>query len=147
VITSPPYPNEKDYTRTTRLESVILGFLKNKRELRALKQQLVRSNTRGVYKLDDDDRVITQNTEIRKLAEEIERRRIQLGKTSGFERVYARVTKLYFGGMARHLSDLRKVLKPGARLAYVVGDQASYPSNDTYWAATCRPGKLPWIHG
>jgi len=22
VITSPPYPNEKDYTRTTRLESV-----------------------------------------------------------------------------------------------------------------------------
>jgi len=27
VFTSPPYPNEKDYTRTTRLESVILGFI------------------------------------------------------------------------------------------------------------------------
>lgn len=26
VITSPPYPNEKDYTRTTRLESVLLGL-------------------------------------------------------------------------------------------------------------------------
>lgn len=26
VITSPPYPNEKDYTRTTRLESVLLDF-------------------------------------------------------------------------------------------------------------------------
>jgi hypothetical protein len=26
VITSPPYPNEKDYTRTTRLETVLLGF-------------------------------------------------------------------------------------------------------------------------
>ena len=126
MITSPPYPNEKDYTRTTRLESVILGFLTDKHELRALKQQLMRSNTRSVYKRDDDDRVITQNTEIRKLAEEIERRRIQLGKTSGFERMYARVTKLYFGGMARHLSELRKVLKPGACLAYVVGDQASY---------------------
>ena len=47
-------------------------------------------------------------------------------KTSGFEKLYARVTKLYFGGMARHLSELTKVLKPGARLAYVVGDQASY---------------------
>ncbi len=126
VITSPPYPNEKDYTRTTRLESVILGFLKDKRELRALKQQLVRSNTRSVYKRDDDDHLIAQNAEIRQLAEEIERRRIQLGKTSGFERMYARVTKLYFGGMARHLAELRKVLKPGARLAYVVGDQASY---------------------
>jgi hypothetical protein len=126
VITSPPYPNEKDYTRTTRLESVILGFLRNKRELRALKQQLVRSNTRSVYKHDDDDHAVAQHAEIHQLVEEIERRRIQLGKTSGFERLYARVTKLYFGGMARHLSDLRKVLKPGARLAYVVGDQASY---------------------
>lgn len=28
--------------------------------------------------------------------------------------------------MARHLADLRTVLRPGARLAYVVGDQASY---------------------
>lgn len=28
--------------------------------------------------------------------------------------------------MARHLSGLREVLKPGAHLAYVVGDQASY---------------------
>ena len=104
----------------------MLGFIKNKRELRALKQQLVRSNTRSVYKRDDDDRLISENSEIHRIAEEIEQRRIQLGKTSGFERMYARVTKLYFGGMARHLSDLRKVLKPGARLAYVVGEQASY---------------------
>ncbi|MCL6432262.1 MAG: hypothetical protein K6V36_15615 [Anaerolineae bacterium] len=28
--------------------------------------------------------------------------------------------------MARHLAELRTVLRPGARLAYVVGDQASY---------------------
>jgi hypothetical protein len=28
--------------------------------------------------------------------------------------------------VARHLDDLRTVLRPGARLAYVVGDQASY---------------------
>jgi DNA modification methylase len=126
VITSPPYPNEKDYTRTTRLESVILGFIKNKRELRALRQQLVRSNTRSVYKRDDDDRLIPENSEIRKIAERIEQRRVQLGKTSGFERMYTRVTMLYFGGMARHLEDLRRVLKPGTKLAYVVGDQASY---------------------
>ena len=40
--------------------------------------------------------------------------------------MYARVTRLYFGGMARHLAELRSALRPGARLAYVVGDQASY---------------------
>ncbi len=54
VITSPPYPNEKDYTRTTRLESVILGFIKNRQDLRNLKYNLLRSNTRNVYVSDDD---------------------------------------------------------------------------------------------
>jgi len=126
VITSPPYPNEKDYTRTTRLESVILGFISSKEQLRAMKQTLVRSNTRNVYKGDDDDRWIAEHPEILALADEIERRRIALGKTSGFERMYGRVTRLYFGGMARHLAGLRAVLRPGAQLAYVVGDQASY---------------------
>ncbi len=126
VITSPPYPNEKDYTRTTRLESVILGFLRNKADLRELKSQLVRSNTRGVYRTDTDHELVEGNGEIQRIAEAIEQRRIELGKTSGFERMYPRVTRLYFGGMARHLAQLRRVLKPGARLAYVVGDQASY---------------------
>jgi DNA modification methylase len=126
VITSPPYPNEKDYTRTTRLESVLLGFISTKEELQAVKKGLVRSNTRSVYKLDDDHKWVKGHPEIDRIASEIEERRIQMEKTSGFERMYARLTKLYFGGMARHLAELRKVLRPGAHLAYVVGDQASY---------------------
>jgi DNA modification methylase len=126
VITSPPYPNEKDYTRTTRLESVLFGFINSKEELRELKKRLVRSNTRGIYKSDDDDKGVSEFPEIQRIAEAIEKRRIELGKDSGFERMYARATKLYFGGMAQHLSELRKVLRPGAQLAYVVGDQASY---------------------
>jgi len=126
VITSPPYPNEKDYTRTTRLETVLLGLANNRKELRALKQKLLRSNTRNVYKNDDDHLWVESFPKIKQLAEQIEARRIELGKTSGFERLYSRVTTLYFGGMARHLADLRRVLCPGARLAYVVGDQASF---------------------
>ena len=69
---------------------------------------------------------MADHAEIQDLAIEIERRRVALGKTSGFERLYAVVTKLYFGGMARHLAELRPFLKPGAYLGYVVGDQASY---------------------
>ena len=126
VITSPPYPNEKDYTRTTRLESVLLGFINNKEELRNLKKRLVRSNTRGIYKGDDDDQWVSDFPEIQRIADEIEKRRIELGKDSGFERLYSRAAKLYFGGMARHLTELRNILRPGAQLAYVVGDQASY---------------------
>ena len=126
VITSPPYPNEKDYTRTTRLESVVLGLIRDNRDLRRLKQGLLRSNTRGVYKMDADDVMVAGHPEIQEIARAIEERRVRLGKTSGFERLYPRVTTLYFGGMMRHLASLRPALRPGARLAYVVGDQASY---------------------
>lgn len=126
VVTSPPYPNEKDYTRTTRLESVLLGFIRNKADLRSLKQGLLRSNTRNVYKADTDDIWISHHPEIQRIAQAIEDRRISLGKTSGFEKLYHRAVKLYFGGMAKHLADLRPVLRPGAQLAYVVGDQKSY---------------------
>ena len=126
VITSPPYPNEKDYTRTTRLESVILGFVSNRQDLREMKKTLLRSNTRGVYKNDEDDKYVNNIPEIQQIAKKIEERRVELGKTSGFERMYARVTKLYFGGMATHLEQLKESLAPGAQLAYVVGDQASY---------------------
>jgi hypothetical protein len=126
VVTSPPYPNEKDYTRATRLESVVLGLVRTRAELRALKQGLVRSNTRGVYAADDDDRFVAGHGEIQRLATAIEARRVALGKTSGFERLYHRVTRLYFGGLYRHLAGLAAALRPGARLAYVVGDQGSF---------------------
>jgi len=126
VITSPPYPNEKDYTRTTRLESVILGFINSKEELRKLKKTLLRSNSRGIYKGDDDDKYVKGFTEIQSIAVEIEKRRLELGKTSGFEKLYHKVTTLYFGGIAKHLIELQSILKPGAQLAYVVGDQASF---------------------
>ncbi len=126
VFTSPPYPNEKDYTRTTRLESVLLDFLKTKTDLKIQKQQFLRSNTRNVYKSDDDDRWIQNFDSVMNLASAIENRRIELEKTSGFEKLYARVTKLYFGGIVRHLMALRSGLRPGAYLGYVVGDQASY---------------------
>jgi hypothetical protein len=126
VITSPPYPNEKDYTRSTRLESVLLGFITTKQDLRALKSGLLRSNTRNTFVGDDDDTFIRDIPSVIQVADEIEEKRKALGKTSGFERLYHRVTRLYFGGMYRHLAALFSRLRPGARCAYVVGDQMSY---------------------
>lgn len=126
VITSPPYPNEKDYTRITRLESVLLGFINNRKDLRSFKNNLLRSNTKNVYKGDEDYKWIEDNERIQDLAKTIEDKRIELGKTSGFEKLYHKVVTLYFGGMARHLDELKPKLKKGAQLAYVVGDQASY---------------------
>lgn len=126
VITSPPYPNEKDYSRTTRLESVILGFINTRDDLRNIKKGFIRSNSKNVYRSDNDAQYISNIGSINKLSNEIEERRLELGKTSGFEKLYASVVKQYFGGMARHLSELKPYLRNGASLAYVVGDQASY---------------------
>ena len=126
VFTSPPYPNEKDYTRTTRLESVVLGYINNKEDLRRYKNNLLRSNTRNIYISDDDEKYIRNNKRIMNLSKAIENKRIELGKTSGFEKYYHRVVELYFGGIYCHLMGLKKHLSHNAHLAYVVGDQASY---------------------
>lgn len=126
VITSPPYPNEKDYSRTTRLESVLLGFINSKEQLRSVKKQFIRSNTKNVYSTDSDSQYIANISSIMELSRSIEEKRIALNKTSGFEKLYSSVVKLYFGGMAKHFQELKSVLAKNARLAYVVGDQASY---------------------
>lgn len=126
IITSPPYPNEKDYSRTTRLESVLLGFINSKEQLRSVKKRFIRSNTKNVYKADSDFQYVANINSITELSRSIEEKRIELNKTSGFEKLYSRVVKLYFGGMAKHFQELKPLLAPNAKLAYVVGDQASY---------------------
>jgi len=126
VITSPPYPNEKDYTRTTRVESIIVGLLRDRCSLRQVKESLLRSNTRNVFVDDTDGKEVTEFRSIQNVCKQIESRRIELNKDSGFERLYHKVVAHYFGGMRRHLRSLRPKLRRGARMAYVVGDQLSF---------------------
>lgn len=126
VITSPPYPNEKDYTRTTRVESLLLGFTADRALLRNMKNTLLRSNTRNVFVADTDSEQVSEFKSIRLVCEAIESRRVELNKTSGFEKLYHKVVAHYFGGMRRHLRALYPKLKRRAKLAYVVGDQLSF---------------------
>jgi hypothetical protein len=126
VITSPPYPNEKDYTRTTRGESIIVGLLRDRPSLRQVKESLLRSNTRNIFVQDSDADEVKEFPSIQEVCRQIEQRRIELNKDSGFERLYHKVVAHYFGGMRRHLRALRPRLRKGARLAYVVGDQLSF---------------------
>ena len=126
VITSPPYPNEKDYTRTTRVESILLGLVTDKVSLREVKESLLRSNTRNIFVDDTDGVEVKEFASIQLVCQAIEKRRVELGKDSGFERLYHKVVSHYFGGMRRHLRVLRPKLNRRARLAYVVGDQLSF---------------------
>lgn len=126
VITSPPYPNEKDYTRTTRVESILLRLVADKAGLREMKESLLRSNTRNIFVTDNDGDEVAEFASIQKVCRAIEARRIELNKDSGFERLYHKVVSHYFGGMRRHLRALYPKLRRKARLAYVVGDQLSF---------------------
>lgn len=126
VITSPPYPNEKDYTRTTRVESILLRLMTDKPSLRGVKETLLRSNTRNIFAGDQDAEEVKEFPSIQRICQEIENRRVALKKESGFERLYHKVVAHYFGGMRRHFRALRPKLRRDARLAYVVGDQLSF---------------------
>jgi DNA modification methylase len=126
IITSPPYPNEKDYTRSTRLESVLLGFIKDKHDLRLMKESLLRSNSRNIYVSDSDGNFVTQFDSIEKIANDIEEKRVSLNKSSGFEKQYHKIVRHYFGGMYLHFKNLKPYLSSNAKLAYVVGDQMSF---------------------
>src|SRR5947208_5245465 len=85
VITSPPYPNEKDYTRTTRVDSIIVGLLRDCQSLRQVKESLLRSNTRNIFVEDTDSDEVSEFRNIQAVCKKIEQRRIELEKDSGFE--------------------------------------------------------------
>jgi DNA modification methylase len=124
VITSPPYPTEKDYTRQTRLELIFLGFIHDRQSLQRVKRAMVRSHSKGIYKADDDGQWVAGIPEVRAIADEL-REKIK-EKTYGFAKLYPRIIEEYFGGMHRHLQSLKKVLRAEGRCAYVVGDQRTY---------------------
>lgn len=124
VITSPPYPTEKDYTRQTRLEMVFLGYVYNRKSLQRIKKSMVRSNSKGVYKADTDGQEVADVAEVQAIANEL--RAKVANKTYGFAKLYPRIIEEYFGGMNRHLVSLWKTLHSGGEGAYVVGEQRTY---------------------
>jgi DNA modification methylase len=124
VITSPPYPTEKDYTRQTRLELVFLGHVYDRKSLRRIKNAMIRSHSKGIYKADSDGRYVKEIPEVQAIADEL--REKVASKTYGFAKLYPRIIEEYFGGMHRHLVSLLSVLRERGRCAYVVGDQRTY---------------------
>lgn len=122
-ICSPPYPTEHDYTRNSRLELAFLGRVTDTDTLRTIKKSMIRSHTKGIYKDDRDDESAKEYKAVTRL---VSRLRKEVGAARGFVGLYPDVVAHYFGGMKRHFQDLKSLLLPNARCAYVVGDQSSY---------------------
>jgi len=126
VITSPPYPVDKDYTRITRLELSILDLVSNIEDVRKIKKKMVRSSTRQVYKEDNEKHKILEITEVFNISNEIRARCKRDGDTSGFSKVYPKLVEEYFGGMYSHFESLYPLLKRGAKSYYLIGDSRSF---------------------
>lgn len=124
VITSPPYPAEKDYSRQTRLELVFLGYVYDRESLQSVKKAMIRSNTKGIYKSDNDSKIVRNIPEILKITNELNKKTAK--RTDGFSQLYSKVIEEYFGGMFFHLKSLYSVLATNGICAYVVGDQRTY---------------------
>jgi hypothetical protein len=92
--------------------------------LRAIKQKMLRSHTKGIYKGDSDKTLVENNRSIQRIARKLEVK--AKTKNHGFAPLYSTVIVEYFGGMKRHLRGLKFMLESGAKCAYVVGDQSAY---------------------
>jgi DNA modification methylase len=126
MITSPPYPGDHEYTKHTRLELIFRGYATNIPEFRTIKRRMLRGSTTNLYN-DDFDREPVQDMEsIRDVTNLIQERLEHDGATSGFEKLYTKLVWEYFGGMYKTLSQCRRVLRPGGKIALLVSDSHAF---------------------
>lgn len=119
IITSPPYPNDLEYTRQTRLELYLLGFVKNMNDIQKLKRTMIKGSTKLIYKEDNWSVHIKKFKTIQKVANKIGM--ALFDKNWGFD--YPRMIREYFGSMYICLKEFYKIMKKGSYNLQVVGDQ------------------------
>ena len=115
-VTSPPYLNSFDYTDVYRPELFLGKFVKNNKELYALRMQTVRSHVQANWEdpTEDDFGVLYQSSfsEIKDQKESLWDKRIPM------------MIQAYFEDMKHILSSLLKIANPGAQLWLVVSTSA-----------------------
>lgn len=124
VLTSPPYLSDHDYSRMTRLELIFSGYVTSAKQLRRLKQRLLRSSSKNVYKGDHAAEQVERFASVRNAIQAVAERGAE--HRSGFARVYPKLIGEYFGGMHKHFKELARVMRPGGKAVYIVSDQSSF---------------------
>jgi hypothetical protein len=120
VVTSPPYPNDMEYVHQTRLELAFLRFAQGKRELGALKRQMISSSVKLVYRENEyQGRLICDSPLAVDVVAQLEAAR---NKSWGWNA--AAMAAHYFGGMRLMMRQALEALRPGGHLLLVVGDSS-----------------------
>ena len=119
IITSPPYPNDLEYTRQTRLELYLLEFVKEMNDVQQIKRKMVKGSTKLIFKESNSEQFIRQFHEIQVVSDKIYEQ--TKDKNWGFD--YPRMVREYFGDMYLCMKEFYELLKPNANFLQVVGDQ------------------------
>jgi len=119
IISSPPYPNDLEYTRQTRLEMFLLDFVKNLNDVQKIKKNMVKGSTKLIFKESASAIYVEKFKSVQEVANNIAR--ALDNKNWGWD--YSRMIKEYFGDMYLAMKEFRTILKPNAYALLVVGDQ------------------------
>ncbi|MGI6405473.1 MAG: DNA methyltransferase [Syntrophaceticus sp.] len=119
IITSPPYPNDLEYTRQTRLELYLLDFVMNMDDVQSIKRQMVRGSTKLIYKDDTTVDYVAKYDSVQAISRKIHEK--TKDKNWGFD--YPRMVKEYFGDMFLCLKEFYPLMKKDSTFMLVVGDQ------------------------
>lgn len=127
VITSPPYANNYDYADALRLEQIVLGDIEGWKDLRPLRDILVKSATQNVGRWNAENALESRLLapiidELFPVYEELS----EVRKGRGGNKAYHTMLTGYFYDNAQIFRALRKKTATGARVCYVVGDSAPY---------------------
>lgn len=119
IVTSPPYPNDLEYTRQTRLELYLLDFVKEMNDIQQIKRTMVKGSTKLIFKESNSENYIAKFKDIQVVSDKIYEQ--TKDKNWGFD--YPRMVREYFGDMYLCMKEFYDLLKPQAHFLQVVGDQ------------------------
>lgn len=119
IITSPPYPNDLEYTRQTRLEMYLLDFVKNMDEVKQIKKKMVKGSTKLIFKESSSEVFALKFKDVKIVSDKIYEQ--TKDKNWGFD--YPRMVREYFGDMYLCLKEFYPLMKKNAHFLLVVGDQ------------------------
>ncbi|MBI3740346.1 MAG: hypothetical protein HY257_01150 [Chloroflexi bacterium] len=132
-FTSPPYLNNYDYADRTRLETYFNGFASSWGEITdKVRTQLIISATtqinRNQYSVEDifSDKVKAIDSELARELQTKVTRLSHLRMEHGGKKSYDIMVGQYFNDVTLALEDNFRVLKPGAKSVWILGDSAPY---------------------
>lgn len=119
IFTSPPYPNDLEYTRQTRLDLYLLDFVQSMDDVVEIKRKMVKGSTKLIYSESDSSKFVEKYSFVQDIVCELKEAFGE--KNWGWD--YPRMIQEYFGDILLAMNQAKKVLKKSHRAEFVVGDQ------------------------